>query len=86
MNHLNMDIVFVRPLKDRKLFIEFDNGECRLLDLEMSYKDKGSVFQEVIKDRTLFDTVKLDAIGTICWDNGLDIAVESIYANSRSIV
>lgn len=77
-----MDIIYVKPLSGFRLLLEFENKEVRVLDFWATYGAKGPMFQAVLKDERLFHTVKLDGTGTICWDNGLDVAVESLYDNS----
>lgn len=75
-------VTYVKPLEGFRLLLVFDGFEERVLDFARAYGNKGKMFQQVLKDEKLFRTVKLDGTGTICWKNGLDIAVESLLAHS----
>lgn len=50
MNALDLDVTFVHPLSNWKLFLEFSNGEYRLLDFKKELPEKGMLFnQESLK-------------------------------------
>lgn len=78
-------VIFVRPLKAFRLLLEFEGNEYRLFDFQEVYKNTGGVFREILNDPDLFQTVKLDGTGTICWDNDVDIAVEYLYNMSTNV-
>lgn len=68
----------VKPLKDYKLLVEFENGEKRIKDMK-PYLEKG-VFSK-LKNKNIFNKVKI-AYGTICWDENIDLCADSIYETS----
>lgn len=80
MNNKEIDVTKVQVLKDYELYLEFEDGRSGVVDLAKLIDFKG-VF-EPLKDKTYFSKVCLDPeIGTICWENGADIAPACLYAN-----
>lgn len=75
-------VVEVKYIKDYRLKINFDDGHIKEVDLA-SYLE-GPVF-EPLKELAVFKKVKVnDDIGTICWDNGADLAPEFLKQIGRS--
>ncbi|MGB8646742.1 MAG: DUF2442 domain-containing protein [Anaerolineae bacterium] len=62
--------------------MRFSNGQVKEIDLEQFLH--GPVFDPLVKSQALFDTMHLDG-GTIAWDNGADIAPETLYEDSRPV-
>jgi hypothetical protein len=72
-------VIDVRPIKDYKLLLTFENNESRIFDVS-PYLNLGK-FSE-LKDLSLFNTVKLK-FDTIEWNNHLDLDPEFLYENSE---
>ncbi len=77
-----LSVVNVKPLKDYKLLLKFENKEEKIFDMK-PYLDIGK-FQE-LKDEKLFKTVKI-SFDTIEWNNGLDFDPEILYEKSSALV
>jgi hypothetical protein len=77
-----LSVVSVKPLKDYKLLLKFENNEEKIFDIK-PYLDIGK-FQE-LKDEKLFKTVKI-SFDTIEWNNGLDFDPEILYEKSSALV
>jgi hypothetical protein len=71
----------VRPLKNFKLLVFFENGEQRIFDMK-PYLDKG-IFAE-LKNRAIFNSVRI-SFDTVEWPNGADICPETVYHESVSV-
>jgi len=78
---MNPRVLSVIPSIDYSLLITFDNGEKRVFDMN-DYLSIGN-FNE-LKDLNLFKTARV-SIGTICWDNGLDLCPDTLYLQSKPI-
>lgn len=74
-------VTAVRPTKDYGLFLTFDNGEIRVLDMK-PYLEIGR-FAE-LRDIDVFRKVSL-SFDTIEWENGLDLDPEFLYEKSERI-
>ena len=72
----------VKPLEGYRLFLEYSNGEKRILD--RSYWLEKPMYQE-LKNETLFNTVKISGI-TVTWVTGQDIAPDDLYVYSLPVV
>ena len=74
----------IRVLPKDNFFLElwFDNGAHRLFDAR-PYLDRG-VFVP-LKDPNYFKQAYV-SYGTVCWPGNLDIAPETLYDKSLSIV
>lgn len=71
-------VVDAKYVSDYKIWVKFDNGEEGEVDLEDLLW--GEVF-EPLKEKGNFQKFAVDReAGTIVWDNGADIAPESLYA------
>ena len=71
----------VKPLKDYKVEIKFNNGEIKILDIEPYFKFE--IFRE-LKDNDNFYKVKISGL-SIEWENGADICPDELYNNSKTI-
>ncbi len=72
----------VEPLKDFSVRLKFTDGTSREVDLEPFLR--GKVFETIRKNRTVFQTVKVDeTMGTIVWENGADIDPDVLYHNLK---
>ncbi len=71
-------ITSVEPKERFKLWLEFNTGERKLVDIEKYLR--GPVFQPVRDDPAFFDLVKVDdELGTVVWPNGADIDPDVLY-------
>ena len=76
-----ISIKAVRPLKNYKLLVFFENGKQRVFDVK-PYLGKG-IFAE-LKNPALFNSVRI-SFDTIEWPNGADICPETVYHESVSV-
>jgi hypothetical protein len=75
--HLLIDVTSVEYLGGYRLRLGFDNGECRIVDLEGHLRGE---MLEPLQDIELFRQVRVDPeIGTIAWPNGADAAPDTLY-------
>ena len=75
------DVLEVRHVRDYTLWLCFQDGACGEVDLRASLR--GTVF-EPLRDVEYFKQVRVDPeIGTIVWQNGADIAPETLHARLR---
>lgn len=73
-----IDIIEVKPLSPYKLFIRFEDGSSGNVDIAQVIPFEG-VFA-VLADKDFFATVHVNPeIGTICWENGLDLSPCVLY-------
>ena len=73
----------VKAIEKYKLYIKFENGEEKILDMGRDIKEK---FYAKLKDYEYFKNVRISETGiTIEWQNGEDIAPENLYYNSKTI-
>jgi hypothetical protein len=70
----------VVPLSGFRLEVRFDDGMQGIADL--SDRLFGPVF-EPLRDVTLFNQVRVDEFGAICWPNGADLAPDALYERLR---
>ncbi len=68
-------VVNVVPRDNYQIYIEFDNDECGILNME-PYLDFG-IFSK-IKDQSLFVKVRV-SFDTIEWGNGIDLDPQFVY-------
>ena len=77
------DPIEVKVIEKYELYIKFENGEEKILDMEEDIKEK---FYNRLKDYEYFKNVKISQTGiTIEWEKGEDISPENLYYNSKSI-
>ncbi len=69
------------PTNDYQINIEFDNGECGILDMK-PYLSFG-VFSRIKKPEA-FNKIKI-AFDTIEWENGVDLDPEFVYRKCRKL-
>lgn len=72
--------VKVKPLKDYKLLVTFDNGEEKIYDV--SPLIRGDWFSR-LRDMNLFKTVHIAGL-SVEWEEGQDICPDDLYYNSVS--
>jgi hypothetical protein len=68
-------VVNVVPRDNYQIYVEFDNDECGILNME-PYLDFG-IFSK-IKDQSLFAKVRV-SFDTIEWGNGIDLDPQFVY-------
>ena len=73
-------ITAVMPMENYILFLKFENGEQRYLDMK-PYLHRG-VFKE-LKNKDLFNTAHV-SFDTVAWKNEIDLAPEVLYEKSVS--
>jgi hypothetical protein len=63
-----------------KLWLEFNTGERKLVDIEQYLR--GPIFRPVREDPGYFNQVEVDdELGTIVWPNGADIDPDVLYGS-----
>ena len=73
------DVVEVRPLGGKRVFLRFEDGLPGEIDLTDVVQFTG-VFAPLLDERE-FAKVRVDPdLGTIVWPNGADLAPEMLYA------
>ena len=76
------DVIEVEVRSDYKVFVRFQDGMQGEVDISKLVPFKG-VFAP-LQNREYFAQVFVDSdSGTICWQNGADIAPETLYAAVR---
>ena len=65
----------VKPRKNHQLYIEFDNNECGILDIN-PYLNFG-VFSK-LRDEAAFSNVRV-SFDTVEWSNGVDLDPHFVY-------
>lgn len=77
-------VVEVKPLKDYKLWLRFQDGVCGIVDL--SGELWGPMF-EPLKDGALFAQAAIHPeLETVTWPNGADLAPEFLYQATQQRV
>ncbi len=79
------DIVLVESfekLGEYRIRMRFTNGQEREIDLAPYLH--GPVFQPLLMNRELFETIHIEG-GTIAWNNGADVAPETLYEDSQPV-
>ncbi len=77
------DPIEVKAISKYKLYIKFENGEEKILDMEKELDEK---FYNKLKNYEYFKNVKISKTGiTIEWEDGEDISPENLYYNSKTI-
>ncbi|MEK3879795.1 DUF2442 domain-containing protein [Paenibacillus sp. FSL M7-0420] len=79
---MNKIVVSVKAAPNFMLLLEFEGKEYRVFDFKAYAETKSGFPLEIIKNRVLFESVRIDGTGTISWDNDFDIDVEFLYNNS----
>jgi hypothetical protein len=74
-----LDVVSARHIRDYELELEFENGTKGIVDFSQ-YCSRGGVFDK-FNDMDYFKNFKIDReLGVITWENGVDIAPETLYS------
>ena len=77
MKHDLVRIKEVKTLQDYMLWLKFDDGQERTIDLGPVLH--GELFGP-LKDKELFKTVSVDQeVGTVVWKNGADFDPDMLY-------
>ena len=63
-------ITYVKPLKEHRIEVIFNDGIRAEVDIRPFIKSQG--ISQPLVDETFFKTVKIDEAGGIVWDNGFD--------------
>jgi len=71
--------IYVKPLKDYMLEVQFDNNEIKLFDVKPYLK--GEWFVQ-LKDIKKFNTVHVAGL-SIEWEGGQDICPDDLYFDSK---
>jgi len=69
----------VQPLDGYKILLTFDTGEKKIYN--MAAPRLKDIFFSTLKDKSLFETVKVNGI-TVEWDNEIDLCPDDLYYNS----
>jgi len=72
----------VKPLDNYILLIRFDDESIRVFNCYKLFDDP---LFECIKDISFFNTVHIDEMGLICWNESTDINPYMVYEESESI-
>ncbi len=76
-----IDVVNAKYIKDYLIEIEFSDSKKSIINFE-EYCNRKGLFEQ-FKDIAIFRNFSVNPdIGTICWDNGLDIAPETLYSKA----
>ncbi len=75
---MNPRITAVKPEKGYRLVLSFTNGETRIFDMK-PYLNIG-LFEQ-LKNEAMFTSVRC-ALGTVQWQNGLDLCPDTLYEDS----
>ena len=74
----HVDVTKVKVIADYRLHLTFNNGVSGEIDISKLVPFDG-IFAP-LKDKNYFSQVKVNSdIGTICWENGADLAPEWLY-------
>ena len=76
-----IEVINAKHLREYKVFLEFNNGVSKTVDLEQELE--GKIFQP-LKNMNYFKTFSIK-YNTIEWDNGADFAPEYLYQISKEI-
>jgi hypothetical protein len=79
---MNPRVKIVKPQKDYKLYLEFDNGELKIFDVK-PYLTKG-IFKE-LHNLELFNSVRA-VDGSVQWNNEADFCPDTLYVESSEIL
>jgi hypothetical protein len=74
-----LSIIKVKPLKDYKIELTFENNEIKIFNME-DYLDTG-IFKK-LRDKILFNQVRI-SFDTVEWPGGIDLDPEILYEKSK---
>jgi hypothetical protein len=75
---MNPRVIDVKPVVNFQLELTFSNGETRVFDVK-PYLNTGEFVQ--LKKEAIFASV-VCTMGTIQWQNGLDLCPDTLYEDS----
>jgi hypothetical protein len=75
---MNPRVIDVKPVVNFQLELTFSNGETRVFDVK-PYLNTGEFVQ--LKKEAIFASV-VCTMGTIQWQNGLDLCPDTLYEES----
>jgi len=83
MQYCHADVINVKALENYKLYLQFEDGYAGEVDISKIVPFEG-VFKP-LKDKGFFDRVFVNPeIGTICWENGADLAPSFLYKSVKA--
>lgn len=62
-------IIEIKPMNDYNLWIRYDDDFSAIVNLKQFIQ---SGISSKLNDKSYFDSVKIDELGGIAWDNGFD--------------
>jgi hypothetical protein len=75
------DVIRAEYKGDYKIELEFDDGKRGVVDFS-KYIEEGGVFER-FKDIEFFRKFSVnDELGALTWENGVDVAPETLYAEA----
>ena len=74
-----LSVIGVKPLKNYKLLLKFENNEERIFDVNSLFNF--GRFNE-LKAKDIFNSVRI-SFDTIQWSNNLDLDPEFLYKESK---
>ncbi len=78
---LRPKVIEVRPTENYELYLKFNNGEEKILDMKGKINH---IFFAPLKNKELFKTVHTNGI-TVEWDQEIDLCPDEIYYESVAI-
>ncbi|MEI8347773.1 MAG: DUF2442 domain-containing protein [Pseudomonadota bacterium] len=73
-----LDVVEVRPIKDKIVFLRFEDGLSGELNLEKHVKFTG-IFAPLNNWKDFSEVCLNQDAGTICWPSGADLCPDMLY-------
>jgi hypothetical protein len=70
----------VKPMSNYLLLIRFDNGEEKIYNC---FPLLNNPLYSKISEKSFFDTVHIDEIGVVCWNDAIDINPYELYEQSE---
>ena len=72
----------ISKINDYQIDVVFDNDELKTIDvssfLNLSTVSKESIYFK-LKEKSYFESVKLDSYGTLSWNNEIDFCPDVLY-------
>lgn len=75
---MNPRVKIVKPQKDYKLYLEFDNGAVKVFDVK-PFLSRG-IFKE-LQNPEIFNSVQVKD-GSVQWNNEADFCPDTLYVKS----
>jgi hypothetical protein len=70
----------VKPMSNYLLLIRFDNGEKKIYNC---FPLLNNPLYSKISEKSFFDTVHIDEMGVVCWNDAIDINPYELYEQSE---